>query len=353
MALGDAERAQQSLAGTGSTESGLGLLWQDEQVGPSVHVWLTELGLSRCIDGLSEAVVLAASVEQWQRSERWSRELLRLVPYLEEAGVDATVLKGLGLAILDYGGADHRAFGDLDLLVRPGQFDLASRALKDAGYRPVSMAPRVAGDGEEKDLHHRIFERAPFAIDLHHRVRAHRSFHLSEDVGHRDRRRFSVLGHDFWAPSRGDQLLAIVLGMHVDIGLGSCRWKAVVDCLRLIGTMPEAEVAEFLDERTSDGTSRIAVNVLSLCAGMSSTPVTRLEEALAPHRGLVVRPPHGDAVALLRGHSRLRAKSWALKLYEQSRMTAWWTWLRTVPKQAWANRRSGRLRPSGGADEVV
>jgi predicted nucleotidyltransferase len=51
-----------------------------------------------------------------------------------DAGVDALLLKGRGLATLLYGRGDHRSFSDVDLLVAPERFDAAERVLPKLGY---------------------------------------------------------------------------------------------------------------------------------------------------------------------------------------------------------------------------
>lgn len=348
LAQGDAARAETALAGIDSPRQAPGAIWQDQQVGPPVHAWCQELGLSAHVDGLSEAVVLSASVEQWQRAERWGRELIRLRPFFTGAGLDPTVLKGLGLAILDYGAPDRRAFGDLDLLVRPEAFHDARSALEEAGYRAVSMSPSLRSGTQDRELHHLILERPPFAIDLHHCVRAHPTFRLDPEVGRRDRRPFLVRSHEFLAPSRGDQLLCIVLGMHIDIGLGRCRWRSLVDCLRLVAGMDSVEVGAFFREREVDGTLKIAVNVLDLCGRLAGGSLgAPMDEELKRSGGLIVDLGRTEPSAFFRDGGRLHAKRWSLSLYEQSRVAAWWSWLRAVPRQTLANRRSGRVRPAG------
>lgn len=51
-----------------------------------------------------------------------------------EAGVDALLLKGRGLAALLYGPGDHRSFSDVDLLVAPANQAAAENALCRLGY---------------------------------------------------------------------------------------------------------------------------------------------------------------------------------------------------------------------------
>jgi hypothetical protein len=52
----------------------------------------------------------------------------------DEAGIDALLLKGRALATLLYGGAERRAYSDVDLLIAPGAFDAAEGVLARLGY---------------------------------------------------------------------------------------------------------------------------------------------------------------------------------------------------------------------------
>jgi hypothetical protein len=52
----------------------------------------------------------------------------------DEAGVDALLLKGRGLATLLYGPGEYRAFVDVDVLVAPARFRAAEDALLSLGY---------------------------------------------------------------------------------------------------------------------------------------------------------------------------------------------------------------------------
>ena len=63
---------------------------------------------------------------------------------LEGAGIDHRVLKGTGVAHLDYPDPALRSFGDVDLLVRSSQFDDAVEVLVAVGHRRKFPEPRPA-----------------------------------------------------------------------------------------------------------------------------------------------------------------------------------------------------------------
>ena len=111
---------------------------------------------------------------------RWLNETRRLLALLAEAGIDATVLKGVPLSLQAFGEIATRDVGDIDLLIEPGEAEAAdtvlqthgwirkdpagkltprrrasyARHFKDYTYEPMTMD--TAG-GFEVDLHWRLF----------------------------------------------------------------------------------------------------------------------------------------------------------------------------------------------------
>lgn len=94
------------------------------------------------------------------------RAMLRTVESLTESGVDTRVLKGSAVARLDYTNPSQRPFGDIDLMVRPDDFDRALVVLRRLGYRRETQgispafdrrfgkgATLIAPDGVSLDLH--------------------------------------------------------------------------------------------------------------------------------------------------------------------------------------------------------
>lgn len=104
--------------------------------------------------------------------------LLELAQALSEAGVRFRVIKGPASAHLDYPSPELRHFGDLDLLVRSEQTDLAKAVLGTLGYTRSTPEPRpgfdrrfgkgatyVAGGGTNVDLH-RTFVMGPLGLRI-------------------------------------------------------------------------------------------------------------------------------------------------------------------------------------------
>jgi hypothetical protein len=107
------------------------------------------------------------------------RELIRVIEVLTRAGLDHRVLKGAAVAHLDYPDPALRSFADVDLLVRPDEWDDAVRALSRAGWSRRFLEPRPGFDRRfvkgadlsrpdrdtELDLH-RTFSSGPFGLTV-------------------------------------------------------------------------------------------------------------------------------------------------------------------------------------------
>lgn len=104
--------------------------------------------------------------------------LLTVTAVLVAAGVATRVLKGAAVAHLDYSSPDHRAYGDVDVLVRSEDIDLAVRTLCTAGLERAFQPPRHdwdrrfgkgatfrETDGLEVDLH-RTFCTPPLGMRI-------------------------------------------------------------------------------------------------------------------------------------------------------------------------------------------
>jgi hypothetical protein len=98
---------------------------------------------------------------------------------LEAKGIESRVLKGPALAHLAYPDPSLRCFGDVDVLVRPDDYDPAVEVLRSMGARRRFPEPRpgfdrrfgkgvsfATADGMEVDLH-RTFVAGPFGLTVH------------------------------------------------------------------------------------------------------------------------------------------------------------------------------------------
>jgi hypothetical protein len=168
------------------------------------HERITGLVVNAILDG-----ALPATVEQTEEAQLAHRSsmvtalaleatLVRTAAILDGAGIDHRVLKGTGVAHLDYPDPALRSFGDVDLLVRSSQFDGAVEALVAAGHQRKFPEPRpgfdrrfgkgsclVSPGGHEIDLH-RTFAMGPYGVrvDLDDLWRRSSTFELAGHLFH-------------------------------------------------------------------------------------------------------------------------------------------------------------------------
>ncbi|MBZ0118220.1 MAG: nucleotidyltransferase family protein, partial [Sandaracinaceae bacterium] len=116
------------------------------------------------------------------------RDLIDAVKLLNRQGILPMPLKGVLLQHLVYRDPSERVLSDVDLLVPPGHFDEAVRALRAAGY---ALAP------EGRAAVHAKGPSARLEIDLHRRLFAPGLFGLSArhlfERGHLDERLFDCV----------------------------------------------------------------------------------------------------------------------------------------------------------------
>jgi Uncharacterised nucleotidyltransferase len=118
------------------------------------------------VTGGQRDAVEDAHVQAMARTLVLERVMLDTVEILRVERIDVRLLKGSAFAHLDYPDPALRPCGDVDLLVRGGQFDVAVRRLEAAGLHRVQVEPRRgfasrfgkgvtlrSADGIEIDLH--------------------------------------------------------------------------------------------------------------------------------------------------------------------------------------------------------
>jgi Uncharacterised nucleotidyltransferase len=92
------------------------------------------------VEGVSETQVGVAAL-----SVPIEQSLLQVADRLDDAGVPFAVLKGVATANIDYADPSHRQFGDVDLLVDPGDLGAAREALERKGWRQAYPRPGITG----------------------------------------------------------------------------------------------------------------------------------------------------------------------------------------------------------------
>jgi hypothetical protein len=141
-------------------------------------------------------------------------ELVRLLRLLDERGVPALPFKGPALAQFAYGNVGLREFGDLDVLLRPGDVPRARSLLAAEGYRPQYALTPAQEAAYLRYLGQLPLEKPPRTVVELHASLAPRAFAFDLDLARMWPRRgvVALSGQPVAAPGAEDLLL--ILCMH-------------------------------------------------------------------------------------------------------------------------------------------
>lgn len=167
---------------------------------------------------------------------RWKKEIYRyvchngLITQVQDKvvgclrGIPVAVIKGTSAARY-YPVPDYRTLGDVDLLVKPEDYDDAAKKIKAAGYAEVT------GRSEKKTGRHRSFSENNIRVELHRHFSVDR---LPEKVKTLDERLLCALKPD--DPVLPDELNGLIIlthvAQHMESGIGLRQiidWMLFVD----------------------------------------------------------------------------------------------------------------------------
>lgn len=202
--------------------------------------------------------------------------LLRLDGALAAAGVDAVLLKGVGLSERLYERPCLRPTSDVDLLVREQELTTARDALLEAGYRWEDSATEARYRREHHHLH--LYKEGSLPLELHfHAYRGFGRVLRSEPLLDRSRSFADPAGRRtstwralrFLAPSDEFVYLAVHAAAHRFVRLG---W--LYDLALLVATMSDDELSVAASRARETGFARataLAVDLLTDVFGASSS----------------------------------------------------------------------------------
>ncbi len=175
---------------------------------------------------------------QLGRTMAMTRELTQALASLADAGIPAITFKGPTLAVSVYGDLGLRPFGDLDILVRPDDFEAALALLSEAGYRPQRPFPWEC---------HLVHSERGTCLDLHAAL-SHDGIPYGLDFDQLEARaaRIELDGHEVACPDAEDLLL--LLCVHLTKDMWDVR-SGFAPNLRLIKL---ADIAELVRRREPD-----------------------------------------------------------------------------------------------------
>lgn len=345
----------------------------EEPLEPPVWAHLMQFARHQRMTGLLVSAILdqalPATAEQAEEAQRAHRAfmvtaltleatLVKTAALLDEAGIEYRVLKGTGVAHLDYPYPWLRSFGDIDLLVRSSQYDHAVEALVAAGHRRNFPEPRPGFDrrfgkgscligpgGHEIDLH-RTLAMGPYGLRVH-----------LDDLWRRSST-FELAGRLFQALGPEERFLHGCF--HAVLGNSPPRLVPLRDVAQMQLTRPlDIDLIHFLS--SSWGADAVVARAVRLAADAlgleSDTPLTRWALEFTPDRrdrqslavySRAAQSYAAKSFAAVRAISGIRDKAAFVfslafpnrRYLEQRRQTATRRWLRGLTEV----RRSRRLQ---------
>jgi len=208
-----------------------------------------------------DAAALAAALapdqrEHEQRSALRVAELARLLAVFERAALQVLPFKGPVLGIAAYGSPVARRFGDLDLLVAPGDYERARTLLAGEGYRLTKRLPwEVALRDDEREV----------VVDLHRAV-AGELFALPLDFEALWERagRLALGGRDARVLCAHDRLFVLAIQLTNDWVDGRCELGKIRDVAQLVAFDRDIAWEILLEEAHARGGERLVLTAVEL-----------------------------------------------------------------------------------------
>lgn len=240
-----------------------------------------------------------------------SEELCRIKHAYADEGIDFMVLKGLALAHSLYHDLAARPIRDLDLLVRPYDFDRAQAALSRVGYKPDEAGLRggYPGDVIVRAAHSRQ-DKIPLVVEVHGNV-VEPPF-LNADQFWSQPAKLSLLDEEFSVLGLEETLVQLCLHHSVqhwcrplltalDIVLATSGEAGQPDWSRFIGVARRTGLAWAIREALVDVESRMGVaavpqRVLAALEGQACNVRRRVFRSLVDDNG---KTEPGYATSLL------------------------------------------------------
>lgn len=286
---------------------------------------------------LLPADLLGEVASQWEACRRRNAALVeaskRARGALVEAAIECLFLKGLYFGQRFYGDIDRRHQFDVDVLVRPGEFEAALGALARTGFdvetdlesgTPMSERLRVIRGPLRSRTPHAVEVRLGEAkLDLHWCLRARSVSRMEEGTLWSAREEFTLEGSSFETLSDDHALMFLLLSLCTDVKRGASRTKSFLDLYLLLRELePQLEWEAFFARRAQEGLLGVCVNVLALFLVLwgCGPEFPGLVSALERRRRQIELADEAEALALVeRPRGNRENRIWRRRIYPRSR----------------------------------
>lgn len=213
--------------------------------------------------------------EQRQRCDDTMREATTILDTFSAGHQDVLFLKGPFVAQQFYGDIYQRSHMDIDILVPRNDLVASDRLLGDLGFSRRSLV-FLNNYAMTRFIHayeyrKRLAEvarpgyRTYLPLDLHSALQCHFSFHLDYENIWNTQEQCLMSGRQFPVLSKEYALVFNVLGIFVDIKLGTIRLKNFLDLYKMLDMLDSGmDWHVFFQKRTQENISLISLNVIDL-----------------------------------------------------------------------------------------
>jgi len=295
----------------------------------STHGVLPLVHQSLLAQGIEEPDFFAAAVqESVDAAETFAAELESLLEQFAGQKIDLFPLKGPVLAETLYGSVTLRSCSDLDLLVRPEDFQRAELLLFQIGFTAQPV-----------DDYHRRFIRDGISVELHYGIAPLRYFPFDLAGIWARARRGEFRGHPIFIMSAGDLVLFLCLhGMKH--GFSRLIW--ILDVARALARVPDVGYKELAFRARQQGVEPWLLIGCEMVREVFPQQLPREMDALIAQSPQTAARARGAAAQLFADP----VNDYTIRsLYLQTERSARWRWRRrfgyfapTGKDHAWAER---------------
>ena len=339
---GDSTGARDILTGCDIDFTGTCALLEKSRLAGYFYILVRENDLVEVLPPLVVDELAAAYQRQVAKNKKNLALLVDLKKRLGDARVPFATLKGLYLAQRYFGDIRRRFMSDVDILVHPGDLEVALEAAAKMGLDPTGGAdvdPRNPLWG----IHAVEVRGEAGALDIHHAIRKLPNIEFDYTRIWNDTREFSIGDVTLLTLGDSDTLLVSAIGLGADIQNSHHNLRKIWDIYVMLRELDTAlDWDRFFAHREREGSLKLVANVFAFCLLLleAEHECPRLRQALRVHdRLLLIRSAAKAEQVFTRERQNLANRMLFSRLLPVSPLHYWLRWLLTLPVRVWHYRR--------------
>lgn len=273
-------------------------------------------------------------MRQWITNEKLLREMTVLSDLFKEHGAEVIFLKGPIFAQRFYGDIDRRAMGDIDILIRKEDLIFFDELLIKNAFRRISVAlfnKKLAS----RYVHHFEYRKGDIDLELHWALANHFSFDLDYAKIWREKQRYPFKDRVFHILPDEYELVLQILSIFKDIGLGTIKYRSLLDCyIALKASYDTIDWSDFFERRRREGILAISLNVLDIALDLfdADGDFVALSRYMNKNsESIKCRDMESKLKLLNDSGGALNGKRWAFGLYQAPLVKSFCWWSASLP----------------------